>query len=130
MPDIIQLLTPRWSARPFEAPCAEGPLCIVTHNFAGGGLLDLVITIPTQRAGGIPYRHLFGVPVRVGAMEGEMYQDGGMKHWGLRKLGPGVWALDPSIHQPGVLHAYVVLQGVPDPAPFESTPAEPPKEES
>lgn len=36
----------------------------------------------------------------------------------LRKLGPGVWKLSPSILAPKI-HAYVTLIGVPEPAPWE-----------
>jgi hypothetical protein len=42
-----------------------------------------------------------------------------MKHWGLTKLGPSVWAVSPSIHLPGTFHGYVTLCEVPDPAPWE-----------
>jgi hypothetical protein len=42
-----------------------------------------------------------------------------MESFGLEKLGPGVWAIDPAIHRKGGLHAYILLVEVPDPAPFE-----------
>jgi hypothetical protein len=42
-----------------------------------------------------------------------------MKNWGLAKLGPGVWGVTPSIIGGGI-HAYVVLCGAPDPAPWEA----------
>jgi hypothetical protein len=37
----------------------------------------------------------------------------------IRKVCRGVWALAPSLNVPGQLHAYVVLHGVPEPAPWE-----------
>jgi hypothetical protein len=45
--------------------------------------------------------------------------DGVMVRYRARKVCDGVWALDPSLNIPGMLHAYVVLHGVPDPAPWE-----------
>jgi hypothetical protein len=37
--------------------------------------------------------------------------------WGMERLGPGVWTLDPSIIV-GDVHAFVTLVGVPEPAPW------------
>jgi hypothetical protein len=39
-------------------------------------------------------------------------------YYGLTKLGPGVWRLDPSLFVPDELHAFLVLCDVPEPAPF------------
>jgi hypothetical protein len=50
-----------------------------------------------------------------------------MEHWGLERLGPGVWAVQPSVVVPGAIHAYIVLRGVPEPAPFGDPPAAPPE---
>lgn len=36
-----------------------------------------------------------------------------------RQLVPGVWFLTPSLNIPGVIDAFIVLYGVPDPAPWE-----------
>lgn len=36
-----------------------------------------------------------------------------------RQLVPGVWFLSPSLNIPGVIHAFIVLYDVPDPAPWE-----------
>lgn len=36
--------------------------------------------------------------------------------WGMDQLGPGVWSLDPSVIIPGVIHAFVTLVDVPEPA--------------
>jgi hypothetical protein len=45
---------------------------------------------------------------------------GGVGAFGLRKVCAGVWALAPSLNLPGLMHAFVVFHGVPDPAPWES----------
>lgn len=42
-----------------------------------------------------------------------------MRHWGLVKLGPSVWAVTPSVHLPDAFHGYVTLCEVPEPAPWE-----------
>ena len=41
--------------------------------------------------------------------------------WQMIRLGPGVWDLDPSLHVPTQIHAFLVLIGAPEPAPW-STP--------
>lgn len=39
--------------------------------------------------------------------------------YGLTSITSGVWALSPSLNVPGLIHAFVVIHGVPDPAPWE-----------
>lgn len=46
-------------------------------------------------------------------------EDKRVVQWGLLKIGPTVWTLHRSIHFVGLYHAYVVLRGVPEPAPWE-----------
>jgi hypothetical protein len=46
--------------------------------------------------------------------------ENGIRAFGLRKVCSGVWALAPSLNLPGIMHAFVVFHGVPDPAPWES----------
>lgn len=51
--------------------------------------------------------------------------------WGVRRLGPGVWAVLPSlnIEGEGGYHGYVVMHDVPEPAPWTvaiATPANEP----
>lgn len=43
----------------------------------------------------------------------------GLVAFGGTEVTPGVWALSPSLNIPGVLHVFVVLYGVPNPAPWE-----------
>ena len=94
------------------------PLCNVTPITEGGvatGMWSVLLALPTDRA----YPFTISFPARLGMMDGEMYKAGAMRHWGLIKIGPGTWKVDPSIHQPNVLHAYLVLCEVPEPAPWE-----------
>lgn len=114
-------LTPSWSERPMDDPRGEIVACV---RRSYDGTLSATLSLPNGRGGRMP----LGFPVRVGSHEGAMHERGGMVAWGLRRLGPGVWAVAPSIHEPSVLvqvggravplHAYVVLCDVPEPAPF------------
>lgn len=41
--------------------------------------------------------------------------------FGLQRISPGVWTYDPSLLVPNILHAFVVVTLVPEPAPWEKT---------
>jgi hypothetical protein len=58
----------------------------------------------------------FPMPVRLGALEVE---NGELKTYGLDQITKGAWAMDPSLNAEGVIHGFIVLHGVPDPAPWE-----------
>lgn len=61
------------------------------------------------------------VPIVIGEVR-QMEDD--QEEWGLIRLGPGVWKLSPSIISGDkVLHGYVTLVDVPEPAPFLPKPA-------
>jgi hypothetical protein len=45
--------------------------------------------------------------------------EGAMVRYQARKICNGIWALNPSLNIPEMMHGYVVLHGVPDPAPWE-----------
>ncbi len=46
--------------------------------------------------------------------------DGGrIESFGLQRIAPGVWSLMPSLNMHGLLHAFVVLFGVPDSEPWD-----------
>lgn len=45
--------------------------------------------------------------------------DGALLAFGAEQITRDVWALTPSLNAPGLIHAFVVLYGVPDPAPWE-----------
>lgn len=87
-------------------------LCVV-RNESG---LNACLSLPVD---GKP--HLFSFPCRVGDPDGEFDDYGGVisvRCWGLRKIGPRTWQVIPSIRT-DVVHAYLVLCDVPEPAPFE-----------
>jgi hypothetical protein len=56
------------------------------------------------------------IPVRSGEPE---INEEGVVSFGAEEITRGVWALRPSLNMPDFLHAFVVLYGVPDPAPWE-----------
>lgn len=66
-----------------------------------------------RQVGGLP----FHFPVHVGAPELE--PDGSMRVFEIRKIGPGTWVLNPSLHVPEVFHCFIVFCEVPEPAPWE-----------
>lgn len=53
--------------------------------------------------------------------DGPVVKDGKLAAFHIRKLGHGAWALSPSLNMPGILHAFIVVHGAPDPAPWERT---------
>jgi hypothetical protein len=110
--DDVQLITPRWSERPNADDLFE-PTGYVERD---GEEWILYLFIDCE-----PYR----MPVHAGEPEGEVVDVAPgtkgwaeMKRYGLSRLGPGVWRLTPSLWAPGVLHAFIVLCDVPEPAPF------------
>lgn len=46
-------------------------------------------------------------------------EEGELQAFGAELVTPGVWALNPSLNAQGLIHAFIVLYGVPDPAPWE-----------
>jgi hypothetical protein len=59
-----------------------------------------------------------GLPIEVSANGPEVI-DGQLVKFGVRKTVRGTWALEPSLHVPRAIHGFVVMSGVPDPAPWE-----------
>jgi hypothetical protein len=56
------------------------------------------------------------LPVRTG--EPEVTDEEVITYGAVRVL-EGVWAIGPSLNVPGFIHGFVVVYGVPDPAPWE-----------
>jgi hypothetical protein len=65
-------------------------------------------------------QHIFSFPCRVGPPLPPTYRKQGDKieSWGLQRLGPGVWNVEPSILIDNIFYAFVTIIGVPEPAPF------------
>jgi hypothetical protein len=117
----ILLLTPKWSTCIMEDPRKE-PFCFASEmNPAAFGdgktrVWSILLALPTDR----PYPLTISFPAVNGPMKGKLYKQGAMEYWGLRKIGPGTWAVDPSVQEDCYkVHAYVVLCEVPEPAPWE-----------
>ena len=45
---------------------------------------------------------------------------GELEVFGVERIAPGMWSLTPSLNAPGVIHAFIVLYGLPEPAPWET----------
>jgi hypothetical protein len=58
-----------------------------------------------------------GVRVRV-SEAGPEGDAGGLLVFGLEEITPGLWTLFPSANLPGLAHLFVVIYGVPVPAPW------------
>jgi len=43
----------------------------------------------------------------------------GLEAYGADRITAGVWAINPSLNVEGLIHGFVTLHGVPDPAPWE-----------
>lgn len=111
-------LTPKWSETIMVDPRRE-PLCCVRRD--PGGLGSTMSLPVADRPHPIP----LSFRCRVGEPDADFDDQGrclAIRAWGLRRLGPGVWQVVPSLVEPSIgLHAYVVLCDVPEPAPFLNT---------
>lgn len=56
------------------------------------------------------------LPIRTGEAE---VTDEEVITYGATRVTAGVWAIEPSLNMSGVIHGFVVVYGVPDPAPWE-----------
>lgn len=106
---ILHLIA-SWSTTPMSD--RGSPTVRVVKNPSGWELI-LASETTTQR------REMFPVPITLGAVP-VVGSDNPV--WTLEKLGAGVWAVLPSLHFQGVIHAYVTIKNVPEPAPWESSP--------
>ena len=51
--------------------------------------------------------------------DGAIFEKDKLLAFHIRKLCSGIWAISPSLNMPGILHAFLVLHNVPEPAPWE-----------
>jgi hypothetical protein len=59
------------------------------------------------------------LPMGIGLDAPEVHPVLGVMRYQAKRVCAGVWALNPSLNVDGLIHAFVVLHGVPDPAPWE-----------
>jgi hypothetical protein len=96
----------RWKQRPVPSDHADD-LCWEYEGGADGG--DILL----WTGGKMPLR------VRI-SREGPEFDAGGeLSAFAVFNICSGLWYLAPSLNVPGVLHSFVVLYDVPDPAPWE-----------
>lgn len=60
----------------------------------------------------------FALPLPL-ATEPQLNSAGELCAFGASSIAPGLWALTPSLNAEGLIHVFVVLYGVPVPAPWE-----------
>lgn len=60
------------------------------------------------------------LPISVSIAPSVVMKGGAIEAFGMDKIAPGLWALNPSLNIPGRLHVFVVLYGLPSLAPWES----------
>lgn len=60
----------------------------------------------------------YPLPIEAGAGR---YDERGIEAYGIELVTKGVWSIAPSFFVPGVIHAFIVVYDVPDPAPWERT---------
>jgi hypothetical protein len=112
----------QWATQKFGNPCAA-----IFHLFFrwhdGNGMeyegADLIASMWGGRFTLWPAKRWpLSMPVVVGPAKIADPESMAMEAWGTERLGPGVWAITPSLNQPGALHAYIVLLDVPEPPPW------------
>jgi len=109
----IAHITPPWSDTPI-VDTRDYVAKVQPRSALVGGGLELLLVFTSDQNRRIPFGFSIvdGEPVYVGDPK-----DGKMVSWGMRRLGPTVWMVSPSIIIPG-LHAFVTIVEVPEPAPW------------
>lgn len=59
------------------------------------------------------------LPLEISSDGHTLHADGTLASFGAEQISAGVWALFPSLNVRDLVHGFVVLYGVPDPAPWE-----------
>lgn len=59
------------------------------------------------------------VPMKIALGCPEVTVDDVVDSFGVDRIAPGVWMLHPSLNIEGLIHGFVVLRDVPEPAPWE-----------
>jgi len=99
---VCQLFV-RWAGEDFPRPRLLELFC--SHRRAGYYILRL----------GREWQ--LRVPLRISSGRPKM-KAGELKTFGAERITHGMWALQPSLNLPGLLHGFVVLYEVPDPPPW------------
>lgn len=106
----VKHLTPRWT-EDIEADERGGAVARIVR--ADNGDLMALMAAPLHAGG----RGAYSFPVRMGPAE--VHPVTQLITFGLRKLGPGVWAAHPAVEFSPQTSAFVTLIDCPDPAPWE-----------
>lgn len=85
--------------------CRPDPVDLVFSDEGGDLLLHFA-------AGSLPLRIAI-------SRDGPQITPLAVVEFGVDRIAPGLWVLNPSLNIPGVLHAFIALYEVPIPAPWE-----------
>ena len=107
----VLLLTPRWSEYVLVLTGLGWEDCCRVQEMEGRLVATVRAFIGVESV-------FFAVPVQHG--DPELKPDGSsVQTFGMEKLGPGTWGLNPSVNIPELIHAFVILCEVPEPAPWK-----------
>jgi hypothetical protein len=121
---IIQL-TPTWTKHILTDPRPDllfgNELVPEAFEFDVPNSCIAVLRISTLREEDGVFGDVEMVPFLIRPGQPELHADGSVKIFGSRKIGPGTWVVTPSLNVPEMIHAFLVLCGVPEPAPWEQS---------
>jgi len=98
------------------------PVCQVFLRHVAHSLLtqadDLVFTVGS--AGDLLLRLEADdyIPVGISPAGPEVDANSELVAFGIEQIESGLWVLQPSLNIPGLIHAFITLYGVPEPAPW------------
>jgi hypothetical protein len=96
---------------PLRAGTMERQLWLGDDELISGVLEDGSVAIVFSP--GVP------LPIPIVAGKPKIGIGGDVESFGAKRIAAGLWALSPSLNIPEVIHGFIVLHGVPDPAPWE-----------
>lgn len=90
----------------------------VTHHSQFDGE-DLVFTVDQGELFLKLERDGSWFPIAISPVGAEVDAEGDLVAFGMEQIESGLWLLRPSLNVPGLIHAFITLYRVPDPAPWE-----------
>jgi hypothetical protein len=109
----VHMLTPKYVASYGEMMSSKVPAITALRQEDGRWALHFKVLRGDQKivTGVVPF-NADGPPV----LTPDRTQ---ILRWGVTRLGPSVWAIEPSTVQEGLLHAFIIMRDVPEPAPWQ-----------
>lgn len=118
---IIQL-TPRWTAHVRTEVNLDVTFGTETlpedGEFGAGKITAVVLNVSTLREADGCFSDAELIPFLIREGQPELDASGCVKIFGSRRIGAGTWVVTPSLNIECELHAFLILCGVPEPAPW------------